>query len=76
MKRYECVKGFSIDRCDGDGFTVEEGGVLIELGGIWVDQEEDYRLVGGEVRLEIEDESLWIEIPSDMILVFFKEVTI
>ncbi|MEK4513623.1 hypothetical protein [Paenibacillus sp. FSL K6-2524] len=75
MKKYECIKGFSLDKCDGDGFTVKENGVLISPGGIWIDQVEEFRLVGGEVRLETEDGSVWIEIPMDMVTVFFKEIS-
>lgn len=73
MKKYVCIIGFSIDGCDGDGFTIEESGVLVVKGTEWVDNEEDYRLVGGEVRLENED-GTWIEIANSDISEKFKEI--
>ncbi|WP_375104078.1 hypothetical protein ACDZ28_04125 [Paenibacillus sp. RS8] len=73
MKKYECIKGFSIDKCDGDGFTIEESGMLIEKGSQWFDYTEDYRIVGGEVRLENED-GTWIEISKGDVSESFKEI--
>lgn len=74
MKKFECVKGFAIDRCDGDGFTEEECGFAVEVGSVWYDDEEDFRLVGGEVRLETEDDT-WIEIAEEDLVAYFKEIS-
>lgn len=73
MKNYECIKSFSINKCDGDGFTIEESGIIIDKGSKWFDCEEDYRLVGGEVRLE-NDNGTWIELSKKDISESFKEI--
>ncbi|MEK5415118.1 hypothetical protein [Paenibacillus sp. FSL L8-0708] len=73
MKKYECTDSFSIDKCDGDGFTIEESGVFIDRGSKWLDCEEDYRLLGGEIRLENED-GTWIELSKEDVSERFKEI--
>lgn len=70
MKSYKCIKSFSIPTCDGDGFQVEDeegflDEMIIENETIWyVPENADYRLVGGEVRLENDDLG-WIEISKE-----------
>lgn len=73
MKKYKCIQGFTVDKCDGDGFTIEECGISVEVGTVWYDYEEEYRFIGGEIRLENEDET-WIEIPGDNVNAWFEEV--
>lgn len=78
MKKYECIKSFSIPQCDGDGFHLEdeEGFTvenIIEKQTVWgVPEDADYRLVGGEVRLE-NDKLGWIEISKETLQECFKE---
>ena len=71
---YKCIKGFSLETCDGDGFTVEEEYQTIEEGSIWnLPEDKDYRLIGGEVRLE-SDNLGWIEMAEEDLKLHFEEV--
>ncbi|MGL4108344.1 hypothetical protein [Clostridium sp. LP20] len=73
-KVYKCIKGFLIEVCDGDGFTVEDEYIEIENGSIWFTPEDkDYRFIGGEIRLESNDVE-WIEITKEHLEEYFKEV--
>ncbi|BBI32466.1 hypothetical protein KCTCHS21_18650 [Cohnella abietis] len=71
MRRYECLESFYIDKKDDNGFSTDSE-IVIEAGGVWTDSEEEYRFVGGEVRLETAD-GLWIELPRRMVNQYFKE---
>lgn len=71
---YKCIKGFSLEKCDGDGFTIENDYTTIEEGSIWhLPEDENYRLIGGEIRLE-NDEYGWIEISKETLEEHFKIV--
>jgi hypothetical protein len=71
-REYKCIKGFSIERCDDDGFTIENEYEVIEEGTIWyVPEDEDYRFIGGEVRLE-SSELGWIEITFEHLKEYFE----
>lgn len=72
MKKYECVKGFSVEKSDGDGWGTDEYEIVKE-GSQWIDQESDYRIAGGEIRLEQED-GTWLELPKETIGESFKEI--
>lgn len=55
---YKCIKGFALEKCDDNGFTIEGEYTVIEEGSIWnIPENEDYRLIDGEIRLE-EDKNL------------------
>lgn len=72
MQAYECVKNFSIEKCDGDGFSLDEQ-FIIEKQTVWnVPEDRDYRLVGGEIRLE-NDNLGWIEISKEDLQEYSKE---
>lgn len=72
---YECIKGFLIEICDGDGFTIENEYMDINKGTIWqIPEDKDYRLIGGEVRLE-NDELGWIEITKEHLEKHFKLIS-
>lgn len=60
---YKCIESFSIPKVDDDGFQTDEE-VVVSKGSTWHLREDNYRFVGGEVRLE-SDELNWIEISSD-----------
>lgn len=62
---YKCIKGFSLEKCDDNGFTIEGEYEDIEKDSLWhIPKDEDYRFLGGEIRLE-NDESAWIEIAKE-----------
>lgn len=73
---YKCKKGFALEKCDGDGFTLENEYVTIEEGSNWfIPEDKDYRFIGGEIRLEDED-GAWIEICNDTLKEHFEKVYI
>lgn len=62
---YKCIKGFSVDMCDDDGFAVENEYMDVKKGSIWsVPDDDSYRFIYGEVRLENGDFG-WIEIQKE-----------
>jgi len=68
---YRCTKGFLIEKTDDNGFMSDEY-MTIPEGSTWdVPEEEDYRFVGGEVRLET-DEGEWIEISLETLNEYFE----
>lgn len=73
-KVYKCVEGFLIERCDDDGCTIENAYEEIKSGSIWFTPEGDknYRFVGGEIRLE--NENQWIEITKEHLERYFREL--
>ncbi|WP_053985015.1 hypothetical protein [Niameybacter massiliensis] len=56
---YRCKKSWFCEVCDGDGLTVEGEYNEIKEGSIWIIDEDEWRLIGGEVRLINKDEELW-----------------
>jgi hypothetical protein len=77
LKKYECIKSFSTFKANDDGSMFDEDGneenVSINEGTKWTDYEQDYRFIGGEVRLEQED-GTWLELPKETIAENFKEI--
>lgn len=74
---YKCIKGFALEKCDDDGFTIEGEYTTIEEGSIWnIPEDENFRLIGGEIRLEEDkpDEINWIEIPKQTLEEHFKSI--
>ena len=75
---YKCIKGFTLEKCDDDGFTIEGEYIEIEEGSIWdIPEDENYRFIGGEVRLENKDSNncfSWIEITKEHLLEHFIKV--
>lgn len=77
MKIYECIKGFSIEECDGDGFTLENQYVDIKKGSKWeCDTEDNFRVVDGEIRLIslAEKDCIWLELTQEHLQEYFKEI--
>lgn len=71
---YKCTKGMLLEKCDDDGFTLENEYCDIEVNSIWhTPEDKDYRFIGGEVRLE-SDEYGWIEITKDDLREHFEEI--
>ncbi|CEQ04103.1 Uncharacterised protein [[Clostridium] sordellii] len=62
---YKCIEGFTVDICDGDGFTIEESGFVVEEGSIWEVNEEAINLLGADIHLENDDS--WIEISKEIL---------
>lgn len=73
MKQVKCIEGFSLEKCDDDGFTIENDYFVVEEDTIWNIEEDSYRLVGGEIRL-INDELGWLEISKETFEEHFKSI--
>lgn len=72
--KYRCKESFMVTVCDGDGFMTEEE-IKITSGSIWNDEGDEYRLLGGEYRLENEDgEYSWIEIDKETLSEYFEQI--
>ena len=62
---YKCIKEFSLELYDDNGFIIENEYMDINKGTIWyIPEDEDYRFIDGEVRLENEEMN-WIEITKE-----------
>lgn len=62
--KYKCITEFQIELVDDDGFSTEKY-ETIQKDSLWIKSDDDYRFIGGEVRLEKEeDDTIWIEIPE------------
>lgn len=72
---YKCIKGFSLEKCGENGETLEGEYLPVEEGTVWcVPEDEDYRFIGGEIRLENDDLG-WLEISKEMLEEHFKKVS-
>jgi hypothetical protein len=68
----KCIKGFLIEKCDDDGFTIPNKYFSIEEGQVWnVDTDENNNFIGGEIRLtrNVKRGCSWLEISKET----FKE---
>lgn len=63
MKLYKCIRELSIPKCDGDGFETGKY-KYIKKGSIWTVPEDNFRLLGGDIRLE-SNKYGWIEISKE-----------
>ena len=70
---YRCIKGFSIEKYDDDGLTIEGEYIEIKEGTIWNIPKENYRFIGGEIRLE-NDDLEWVELSKESIEKCFVRV--
>ena len=72
---YKCIEEFHLAKCDEDGFTVLEDEYLsVEEGSIWhIPEDKDFRLIGGDIRLE-NDEEVWIEISEETLAENFEKI--
>lgn len=70
MKKYECVKPFTVDSVDENGATTEDS-ILIKTGSIWIVEDTDYRIVGADMRL-ISEKYGWLEISKERLKNYFK----
>ena len=54
MSKYKCIKAFSVDKYDEDGFYMEGKSYYIRKGSIWeMPSEEDrYNILDGEIELQ------------------------
>ena len=64
MKQAKCIKKFITEKCDDDGFTIENQDFIVEKDTIWDVEENAFRIASGEVRLT-NDKLGWLEISKE-----------
>lgn len=70
---YKCIKSFSVDEYDDDGFLIEGEYKIIEEGTLWELDEEKFRVIGGSVRLT-KNLWTWLEISKETLEEYFIKV--
>ena len=69
--KYKCVKAFTLDTYDGDGFYVD-GYMEIEVGEVYEVGNEN--IIDGEIHLDGVNVNRWIEISKETLEKYFVEV--
>ncbi|MFW9970259.1 MAG: hypothetical protein ACFFDF_08675 [Candidatus Odinarchaeota archaeon] len=65
MKQAKCIKGFSVPKCDDNGFEIENVDFIVKENTIWnIEEDEEFRMIGGDVRL-VDDDYGWLEISNE-----------
>lgn len=65
MSKFRCVKTFSVDKYDDDGFRTEKL-MRVRNGSVWEKDEEPYRFVGDDDTIRLENEKYgWLEITEE-----------
>lgn len=72
--RYQCIKGFSVNKYDDNGFLVENEYENIEIGSVWETGDADNMMIGGLDHIHLENDDSWLEIPKEMIDEYFKQI--
>lgn len=73
----KCKKGFSIEKCDDNGFTIPNKYYTINEGEVWsIDKDERNKFLGGEIRLtkDIKRGFSWMEISKETLEEHFQKV--
>ena len=71
---YECIKSFSVDSVDDNGFCIENRGEQIQKGSMWELDDCETTLTGAELRLNDLTGLRWIEISKDRLSSHFKQL--
>lgn len=74
MKKYRCIKDFSVQECDGDGFEMENSYKNIEKGATYTLDESGHTIIGGEIHLDNIQDGSWLEIGRERLSEYFEEV--
>lgn len=72
--RYQCIKDFSVNKYDDNGFLVENEYENIEIGSVWETGDADNMMIGGLDHIHLENDDSWLEIPKEMIDEYFKQI--
>lgn len=72
--RYQCIKGFSVNKYDDNGFLVENEYENIEIGSVWETGDADNMMIGGLDHIHLENDDSWLEILKEMIDEYFKQI--
>ena len=74
VTKFKCVESFSVQACDGDGFSIENEEVQIEKGSLWEGNKDELKI--GDMRLEsYENGYRWIDgVDEELLNSCFKEI--
>lgn len=74
--RYKCIKAFSVDKYDDNGFPIENEYENIEIGSVWETGDAANMMTGGleHIRLESIVDGSWLEIPKEQMDEYFKQI--
>ena len=73
MTEYVCIKELCLDTYDADGFFMESGNAFVEVGEVFQKSEEQFRCVGGQDSIRLENDTQWIEISKETLAEHFAE---
>ncbi|EDT84508.1 hypothetical protein EXN65_06040 [Clostridium botulinum] len=73
----KCIETFLVEKCDDDGFSIENENVFIEKDSIWNIEDDSFRIIGGEIRLTSaeKDNLSWLELPKEIFEQNFKVIS-
>lgn len=72
MKKYKCIKSFSIDSYDDEGFYTGKS-MSIEQGEIFEVDEESPKLIADDDAVRLVNDNCWIEISNEHLQKCFEE---
>lgn len=76
MKKYRCIKSFSVDTYDEDGFLIPNKEKVVEVGSVYNLDESGSTIIGGEIHIDNYDDSSWLELSKESFEELFEEVRI
>ena len=70
---YKCKKDFQLDLYDDDGFYIEDS-LTVYQGEMFERSDNDYRIIGGDVRLDGigKSQGRWLEISETTLSLYFE----
>lgn len=69
---YVCVKSFRLECYDDDGYVIENKYAEIKKGEIFKKSEDEYRFVGGNDTIKLENDGRWVEILPETLAKYFE----
>lgn len=73
VRNCKCIKEFYVEKCDNNGFLMDNEYEEVEEGSIWEYEEGKFTFTGAEMRLE-DEEGRWLEISKEDFNNYFKEI--
>ncbi len=70
----KCIKEFSVNKYDDNGWVIENEYVDIKENSIWEADSDNSRIIGGDIRLQSEDYYNWLEISEETFTGHFVKI--
>lgn len=71
---FKAKKEMIFDLVDGDGFTIEEDGFILEKDSVWYFDYEEGEEISSPIQLTNKEYNSWIEIDVDVLELDFEEI--